>query len=176
VDRYTLTKIFETATWAPTHRMTEPWQIKIYEGEAKHDFASLIIESYIRSGYASNGKEEKTRKMMEGVKKFITDIPHHALIYMDKNADQRMYEEDYAAVCAFIQNAQLVAWEYQVGILWTVNPYLYDPVFTSAVGLDDEKHKLVAVLQIGYPERIPQKRKRTPISQKIEWVKRKTER
>lgn len=170
VDRRLLLDILEAASWAPNHRMKEPWQLYIYENHGVEVLADKIVESYIRLGYLKRDGEDK--KISENVKKFIIDIPHHLLIFLDRSEDERKYEEDYAAVCAFIQNAQLAAWNYGVGMLWTTSPYLYDHLFLESIGLDPEKQKAVAVLQTGYPEKIPVRKDRTPIARKITWCDR----
>ncbi|SEA42839.1 Nitroreductase [Thalassobacillus cyri] len=170
VDSGILKEIFAAAAWAPTHRMIEPWEIEVIQKEAASSFADLIIDSYLRMGYAEGYEEKKKCKLMEGIKQHILSIPHHALIYMEKDKDLRLYEEDYAAVCAFIQNVQLLAWRYGVGVLWTSNPYIYDAGFASSWGIDPKKHKIVAVLQMGYPNKIPEPKNRTPITNKLKFM------
>src|SRR5690625_6265040 len=99
----------------------------------------------------------KTIKMTDSMKDFLLEIPHHALIYFKKEEAPVRYEEDYAAVCAFIQNAQLAAWSYGVGMLWTITPYMHDPGFAKDIGLDSDEMKIAAVMQIGYPEKVSQR-------------------
>lgn len=170
IDRNIMEKIFGYASWAPNHRMKEPWRVKLFQGGAKHTLTEEIIQSYIRMGYAKDDDQLKIDQMMANLKQFLINIPHHALIYMDKDPDDRYYEEDYAAVCAYIQNAQLAAWEFEIGMLWTSSPYLYDTQFATSIGLDPEKQKLVAVLQIGYPDKIPKEKPRAPLSNHLEWL------
>lgn len=117
------------------------------------------------------GEDEKSRQTIQSIKRFLLDIPHHALIYMPIQKDSVRYEEEYAAVCAFIQNAQLAAWRFGIGMLWTITPYMHDPAFVSEIGLEHDKHKIVAVMQIGYPEKIPASKARTPIEEKMEMIK-----
>ncbi|WP_101843102.1 nitroreductase [Halobacillus sp. Marseille-P3879] len=155
IEEKELRGIFQTASWAPNHRMKQPWNVKMFQKDGAVDLAQLIIDSYKRSGFTDGYSEEKAEKMMEGIKKFLLKIPHHALIYMEKDQDFHRYEEDYAAVCAFIQNVQLAAWGKNIGVLWTSSPYISDEKFIEEVGLNEKKHKVVAVLQMGIPERIP---------------------
>src|SRR5690625_1611307 len=114
-----LIDIFSYASYAPTHYMKEPWNIKMYQGEGRHKLIDESMASYKRLGMFETGSEVKTEKMIASMKDFLLDIPHHALIYMPIEEDPVRYEEEYAAVCAFIQNAQLAAWIFGVGMLWT---------------------------------------------------------
>lgn len=165
-----LEEIFTYASWAPNHYMKEPWHIKMYQEDGKKAFVDAIIMSYQRIGMIKTTHDEKTTRMIRSMSEFLLDIPHHALIYFKKETNKVRYEEDYAAVCAFIQNAQLTAWTRGVGMLWTITPYMHDPNFAADIGLD-EQYKIAAVIQIGYPKKIPQKRDRTPITEKLEIIR-----
>lgn len=170
VDTAKLQAIFTSASYAPTHYMKEPWRIKLYQGEGKHVLVNAIIESYQRSGMIKRDGHPKTKRTIASISQFLMSIPHHALIYFEKESDPIRYEELYASVCAFIQNAQLAGWERGVGMLWTITPYMHDPVFINEMGLDDDIYKIAAVMQIGYPEKIPVSKGRTPIEQNMEII------
>ncbi len=170
VEQEVLEAIFEHASWAPTHYMKEAWNIKVYQGAGKERLVDEILESYQRIGMIPQNKEMKTMKMMQSMRQFLTHIPHHALIYFHKEEDPIRYEEEYASICAFIQNAQLAAWAYGVGMLWTITPYMHDPEFPASLGLQDETIKIAAVLQIGYPEKTPISKGRTPIQHKLDFI------
>lgn len=170
VPKDILEKIFTYASYAPTHHMKEPWRIKLFQEEGKEQFIKHVIESYQRIGMIASGQDAKTINTIQSISRFLAEIPHHALIYFTRNAEPVRYEEDYAAVCAFIQNAQLAAWDYGVGMLWTITPYMHDPLFASSVGLDSETDKIAAVMQMGYPQKTPQMKERTPIHKKMEII------
>lgn len=172
VPEHILTEIFSYASYAPTHYMKEPWNIKVYEREGKAPFISEIMKSYQRIGLFDTGSDEKTEKMIQSMSEFLLKIPHHALIYLPIEEDPVRYEEEYAAVCAFIQNAQLAAWKFGVGMLWTITPYMHDPGFAEAIGLSAEREKIAAVMQIGYPAGIPRNRGRTPITEKLKFIRK----
>lgn len=171
VPEHILTDIFSYASYAPTHYMKEPWNIKVYEGKGKAPFISEIMKSYQRIGLFETGSDEKTQKMIQSMSEFLLKIPHHALIYLPIEENPIRNEEEYAAVCAFIQNAQLVAWKFGVGMLWTITPYMHDPSFAEAIGLSAEREKIAAVMQIGYPAAVPRDRGRTPITEKLKFIR-----
>lgn len=151
--------------------MKEPWKIKIYEDEARSTFGEKIVDSYIRLALLKTSNENKRKKARESYNRFFTSVPHHILFYMEKE-DNGGYldDENFAAVCAFIQNFQLVAWEKGIGTMWTAKKTLIDEVFIRDIGLSPEKHKLVAVVQVGYPNKVPKVKERTPIEESIEWI------
>ncbi|MDY0408851.1 nitroreductase family protein [Virgibacillus soli] len=165
-----LKEIFTYASYAPSHYMTESWQIKLYQDKGKESFIDEIMLSYQRIGLVASPLDEKSKKMILSMTEFLMKIPHHALIYFEKLDDPIRFEEEYASICAFIQNAQLVAWKYGVGMLWTITPYMHDKDFIKAIDLEPTKHKIAAVMQIGYPESIPPNKGRMPIDKKLEII------
>jgi nitroreductase len=170
IDIAILKEIFTYGSYAPTHYMKEPWQIKLYQGNGKVTLIDAIIRSYQRIGMIGKNQEPKTIKMVDSMKGFLHKIPHHAVIYFTKEEDPIRYEEEYAAVCAFIQNSQLAAWEFGVGMLWTITPYMHDPDFYTEIDLDSATTKIAAVLQIGYPKKVPPTKDRTPITDKLQII------
>lgn len=170
IETEVLKDIFTYGSYAPSHYMKEPWNIKLYQEKGKRAFIDAIIASYQRIGMIKKNNDPKTVKMIESMKKFLSAIPHHAVIYLEKEQAPIRYEEEYSAVCAFIQNSQLAAWEYGAGMLWTITPYMHDPDFLSDIGLDSKVMKIAAVMQIGYPERVPRDKGRTPIENKLEII------
>lgn len=171
IDRDTLLELFQLTSYAPNHHMKEPWKIQLYEGEARSQFGEKIVDSYIRLGLLKTLNEMKLKKARASYDNFFRSVPHHALFYMDKEGDGGYVEdENYAAVCAFIQNFQLAAWNIGIGTMWTAKATLLDQQFIKDVGLSPDIHRLVAVVQIGYPNKIPKTKERTPIQNVIEWI------
>lgn len=166
-----IAEIFTYGSWAPTHYMKEPWNIKLYQEKGKIGFVQAIIQSYQRIGFIKGEQDPKTLKMIDSMTAFLLAIPHHALIYFKKEADPVRQEEEYAAVSAFIQNLQLAGWAYGVGMLWTITPYMHDPGFVKDIGLNSDEMKIAAVIQLGYPKSIPKTKGRTPIREKLEIIR-----
>lgn len=167
VETDILKEIFTYASWAPTHYMKEPWEIQLYQEKGKEKLVKQIIESYQRIDMLSSDNSPKAVKSITYIKEFLLQIPHHAVIYFKKDDNIIKYEEDYAAVSAFIQNAQLVAWTKGVGMLWTITPFMHDNNFSQNIGINPNEYKIAAVMQIGYPEKIPKPKQRTSIEKKI---------
>lgn len=170
VDRELLIHLFNEAAYAPNHQLKEPWKIKMYEGESRSAFGEKIVDSYIRLGLLDSLTDEKLKRARQSYDRFFRSVPHHALFYMEKEDDGGyLDDENYAAVCAFIQNFQLAGWAKGIGTMWTAKPTLRDEVFINDIGLSPEKHRLVAVVQIGYPKLTPRSKGRMPVEDSIEW-------
>ncbi|MFD2043895.1 nitroreductase family protein [Ornithinibacillus salinisoli] len=174
IRRELLIELLEHASYAPNHHMKEPWKLKVYEDESRSIFGEKVVDSYIRLGLLKTLKEEKLKKARIAYDRFFTSVPHHILFYMDKE-DNGGYidDENYAAVCAFIQNFQLLAWEKEIGTMWTAKETLRDEVFINDIGLSPDKHRLIAVVQVGYPNKVPKGKERTSICDSIDWIQTK---
>lgn len=170
IDMAILKEIFTYGSYAPSHYMNESWRIKLYQGAGKEKLVDAIIKSYQRIGMLPAGDTPKAVRSAQSIAGFLLQIPHHALIYYNKPQDPIRNEEEYASVAAFIQNCQLAGWEYNVGMLWTITPYMHDEEFIKEIGLDREKHKISAVLQIGYPEKVTRKKERAPVEEFLEVI------
>jgi len=170
IDEQVLKAIFTYGSWAPSHYMKESWNIKLYQGDGKQRLIDAIIASYRRIGMLKPENDPKSERMATSMRAFLMEIPHHALLYFPIDPDPIRYEEEYASVCAFIQNIQLAGWSYGVGMLWTITPYMHDQGFADDVGLDSERMKIAAVMQIGYPKQTSRNKGRTPIEQKMEII------
>jgi len=166
----TLKEIFTYGSFAPSHYMTESWRIKLFQGKGKKKLVEAIIKSYQRIGMLPADDSEKARRTRDSIGGFLLTIPHHALIYYEMPTELIRNEEEYASISAFIQNSQLAAWEYGVGMLWTIAPYMHDEQFYEEVGLQQGRHKITAVMQIGYPEKVTRKKPRTPVEKWLEVI------
>lgn len=152
-----LSELLEVASWAPNHKLRQPWRFIIYNGQGTKSLAGVIENAVAKGG--------KMKKSPEEMKKYFLSIPAHILVVMQEDPQPFIREEDYAATCALIQNFQLAAWERDLGVFWKTDSYLTLPDFREGVGVKPGE-KIVAILHVGYPDMIPKPRSRTPITEK----------
>ncbi|WP_433750708.1 nitroreductase family protein [Falsibacillus pallidus] len=137
LDKNKVLEWLEAASWAPNHKMTEPWEILFVGPETraeinhKIDFGGAPIVMVVLS---KKGKTEVER------------------------------EENMAATACFIQNFMLAAWSEGVGTFWS--SAAASKRNRDILNISDE-YDVVGVISAGYPEEIPDPKPRTPISQKI---------
>lgn len=153
-----LSELLEVASWAPNHKLREPWRFIIYNGEGREVLGNAM------ANIASKGA--KMKKSPEEIKKHYETIPAHILVVMPEDPQPFIREEDYAATCALIQNFQLAAWERGIGVFWKIDSFLTLPEFREAAGVCPGE-KIAAILHVGYFDNIPKPRNRTPIDKKL---------
>lgn len=127
----------EAASYAPNHRMNEPWEILFLGPETR---AKL------------NHKTD------------LGGAPI-ALAVLSKPASKQLErDENVMAVSCFIQNFMLLAEEAGAGVFWS--SIGAQPQNRELLGAVDGA-EVVGVLGVGYPAEIPALKPRTPIADKV---------
>ena len=136
VDETLVNAALQTATMAPNHRMTEPWEVVFVGPKARAalnhgaDFGGAPIVLAVLSNRGQNELER---------------------------------EENLVATACFVQNFLLLLHAVEVGTRWASLGSL--PKNREILGAA-EKYDVVGVFGIGYPSEIPAPKMRTPISEK----------
>lgn len=137
VSEHDLTSWLEAASYAPNHRMTEPWELLFIGPETraelrhKTDFGGAPVLIGVLSKTADTSTER---------------------------------DENVMAVSCYIQNFMLAAQEAGVGVFWSS---LGGTARGREILGVTEAHDVIAVLAVGYPAEIPAAKTRTPVAAKI---------
>ncbi|MEK4007009.1 nitroreductase family protein [Paenibacillus sp. FSL H3-0333] len=130
----------EAASYAPNHRMNEPWEL-------------LFIGPQTRA--AMNHKTD-----FGGAPVLIGVLSKSAATTMER-------EENIMAVSCFIQNFMLAAHEAGAGVFWSS---LGGTAKGREVLSVPEEQDVIAVLAVGYPSEVPAVKQRTPMTDKITYL------
>lgn len=160
VEKELLIELLNDATWAPNHQHREPWKCKLFIGEGRKTLVDAVLHSFTEEEQAKRGKILSDR---------FLSTPAQIVVYMDEDPRQVQRDEDYAAVCAFMQNFQLLAWERGLGCVWKSGGLNYNPLFIEGIGLT-KGQRIVGILHIGYFDKKPEGKERTPITKKMEVI------
>ncbi|MDM5153540.1 nitroreductase [Bacillus sp. DX1.1] len=158
VAKELLIELLNDATWAPNHRHREPWQCKLFIGEGRKTLVEAVLNSFT---------DEEREKRGQILSDRFMSTPAQIVVYMDEDPRQVQRDEDYAAVCAFMQNFQLLAWERGLGAVWKSGGLNYNPIFMEGIGLT-KGQRIVGILHLGYFDKAPEGKARTPITEKLE--------
>lgn len=151
-------ELLDVAVWAPNHKMREPWRFMAFVDEGKEQLVTFLQEDKSRGRHAQPMKPAKVEHLLT--------TPVFVAVVMPVDPRPAIFEEDLAAVSALIQNFQLAAWERGVGVLWNTMSSIYSPELHGQIGVE-RGEKLVALLQIGYPDAIPKERERTAVEERF---------
>jgi nitroreductase len=137
VDLDLLKSWLEVATYAPNHRMTEPWKVLFLGPETR-----AKINHKTNFGHAPVA---------------IAILSKHGATEVEKN-------ENMVAVSCFIQNFMLLAWSNGIGTSWS-SLGVSQSVRNTLKVPDD--YEVVGIFGVGFPEEIPIAKNRTTIDNKI---------
>jgi nitroreductase len=166
VDDAIVEQILINATWAPNHGQTEPWQFTVFTEEGLHKFAAFQAELYKQDAGADFNEGKYTKLLQQPLK-----ASHIIAIGMKRTTTKRIPEiEDIEAVACAVQNIYLSVTAYELGGYWTTGGVTYMEQAKAYFGLKDED-KLLGFYYIGHIGIPSPATKRTPIEEKVSWVK-----
>ena len=114
IDDEVLNEIFESANFAPQHKKTKPWRLKIFRGEEKDKLGEKLAELYKSTTSPATFLEKKYISISEKISQ--TD----AIITICVNFSGLVPEwEEIAATSMAVQNMYLTAFANEIGCYWS---------------------------------------------------------
>jgi nitroreductase len=159
--REVLERIIEAATWAPNHRLTEPWRFTVIAGDERARFGDALA-AWLRGPHGPEGIAEKAIESTR-VKPLRSPILI-VVAQQGRHDDPEMDLEDYAACCCATENLLLAAHAEGLAAKWSTGDMTIMPPALDYCGLA-EGDRIVAYIYLGYPaeaEREPQRATRKP--------------
>ena len=166
--RELIEELLEAATWAPNHRLNEPWRFFVVAGEARERFGELMAADACAS--LDDPTEEKRRGMIESQMKKATRSPVIIAVACDPPSSPRIDPvEDVCAVACGVQNMMLAAHARGLATKWSSGQACYSPAIKSFFGLTPE-HQILGYIYLGYPDESSGIGSRTPHHEKTTWL------
>jgi len=168
IEAEVIEAILESANWAPTHKLTEPWRFTVFHGEGLKRLAQYQANLY-KEVQTQRGafKEEQYQKLL--TKPLLAS--HIIAIGMQRDPKERVPEfEEVAAVACAVQNMYLAANAQGVGCYWGTGGITYYPEAKAFFGLAPAD-KLMGFMYMGYLKNDTWPAgKRQPVQAKVTWV------
>ena len=163
ISRAEIEIILEAANWAPTHKRTEPWRFKVFQGKSKENLADFLAETYKEK--TENYSEFKYNKYKTNPRKASCVIA----ICMQRDPNEGIPEwEEIASTAMAVQNMWLVAHELNIGAYWGspgIVKYMAD-FFHLEKG-----ERCLGFFYTGkYDEPLPEGQRKTSIERKTTWL------
>ncbi len=166
VDDAVIEKMIANARWAPTHKLTEPWQFVIFKGDGLQKLSEFQAELYRKKAERENTyTEEKYLKF----KNKPLECSHVIAIGMKRNEVVPEVEEICAVACA-VQNMWLTASAHRVGCYWSTGGVTFYDEAKPFFGLG-ENDRLLGFLYIGNvkSDKWPNGRRKS-MEEKAKWI------
>lgn len=158
--------ILESATWAPNHRLTEPWRLVVLAGDARQ-----TLGDFMGAQNATKFAEDDPNREIErarGAKKALR-APVVIAVGAEPSTASNVDEiEEIAAVACAAQNMLLTAHALGLGAKWSTGTITQNPDVKTWLGLSERAH-LLGFIYVGFPAMTSERSVRTPSASLTEW-------
>jgi nitroreductase len=162
IESEVLQDILEAANWAPTHRKTEPWRFKVFQGDARQQIADFMAADYLQKGGAET--DMKYKKVQK--KPLQSNIV--IALCMQRDPEERVPEwEEQMSLAMAVQNMWLMCTAYGIGSYWSSpSAIVNDPDFLGLA----EGETCFGLFYMGYHQAPEIEAKRGPIADKVTYA------
>jgi nitroreductase len=169
VDDAIVRQMIENATWAPNHKLTEPWHFVVYAGEGIQRLAEAQADVYKKVTEADGTyKEDRFQNLL--TKPALSS--HIIVVGMKRDAKKSLPEwEELGAVFCAVENMYLTAAAYGVGCYLSTGGITNFEAAKAIFGLGPDD-KLLGFLHVGMPKGELPDGKRKPVEEKMTWIAR----
>ena len=165
LEDHIVKQLLESANWAPTHKLTEPWRFIVFKGNGLKKLAEFQANLYkSKSTEVGNYDEAKYQKLL--TKPLLCS--HMVAVGMSRNEVVPEIEEVCATACA-VQNVWLTASALGIGCYWSTGGVTYYDEAKAFFGLG-EADKLLGFICLGKFDGTWPPGKRKPLEDKVTWV------
>jgi nitroreductase len=167
VDDNIVRQMIVNATWAPAHKLTQPWRFVVFTGDGIQQLAKSQAEIYLdvtmRNGTFRQDKHESLLK-----KPLLSS--HIIVVCMKRDPKASVPEiEEVGAVFCAVQNMYLTAHAYGVGCYLSTGGITYFDEARKLFGLDPED-KIIGFMHVGTPKAQPTGARRLPADEISQWI------
>ena len=163
-------EILENANWAPTHKLTQPWRFIFYTGAGLKTFGDYQAEMYKMRA------EKNGTPFLEGTYQKFKDTPSkasHVIALLMKRTEGSGIPvmEEISSVAMAVQNMYLTACAHDLACYWGTGGPTFWAEAREDFGLEGED-MLMGFFYIAKAasDTLPEG-KRTPIGEKVSWVR-----
>jgi len=166
VPREVLERALAAAVWVPNHRLTEPWQFFVLQGEARRRFGEIRRE--FRRTTLPNPDAPEVQPALARVYEDTVQTPAIVVVTAHTAEEPEIREEDAWATFAAAYAFMLALWSEGVGTYFRTGALRDYPPLREMLRLPPDR-RILGVVYVGYPAEVPQKR-RTPAADRTVWL------
>ncbi|MCJ0743023.1 nitroreductase family protein [Pedobacter montanisoli] len=163
IPRGVIEQILESANYAPTHKLTQPWRFIVIRKEAKlrlgEELAAIYKSTTTPEKFLQKKHDSFTLKTQKADCILALNVQYHP--------DKLPAWEELAAMACAVQNMALTAESLNVGAYWS------SPGMIEHLGkfLElNENEKCYGLFYMGYHNEQAREANRTPMIEKVKWM------
>jgi nitroreductase len=164
VPRETVVELIEAATWAPNHKMTQPWRFSVLTGSRREQLGQVWAQNA-----AASLPLEQRDAFIAGEAKKLLRAPTVIVVSVRTDANPIMAEEDLTATAAAVQNLLLAAHAKGLAAAWKSGKICYCPEVKHFLDLDPSD-RIIALVYLGAVAIEEPKLKPRDVTSAIRWI------
>ncbi|NRA38276.1 MAG: nitroreductase family protein [Planctomycetes bacterium] len=138
--------LIELASWAPNHRLAEPWRCYAMDIPGIQKLGNFFDRHPKIASWPESGKEHKLKKLRNVYLPQLSAIIH---VTSQKSSSELKDQENFAACAAAVQNILLAATERDLATFWNSSAGMRHPLTQEWLGVDCNTERFVASIWIG---------------------------
>lgn len=165
--REQIERLLEAATWAPNHKLTNPWRFIVIAGDARRAMGEMYKNLILQDAPEVTAD---VRMRADIAAKKPLRAPVTIMVVCETEDPPRRRKEDYAACAAAIQNMLLLAQSMGLAAKWNTGGVVDDPRFKAHFGLKPDA-EVVGLIYVGYADgALPAPPPRRPAVELTQWL------
>ncbi len=156
-------QILESANYAPTHKLTQPWRFTVIRKEGKAKLGETLGQLY----QAGVPAEKFLQKKFDSFGEKTSQASCILAINIQFSPDKLPAWEEIAATACAVQNIALTAEALNVGAYWSSPPLIEH--LDEFLGLAPNE-KCYGLFYMGYHNEEVREANRTPMAEKVTWI------
>jgi len=156
-------QVLESANYAPTHKLTQPWRFIVLRKEGKHKFGLELARLYKEHTPEPQFLQKKWEALVEKADQSSCIIILNAQLHPDLIPE---WEEIAAFACA-VQNMALTAESLNIGAYWSSPGTIKQlPAYFDM----EENERCFGLFFMGFHQESPRAARRSPMADKVRWI------
>jgi nitroreductase len=164
LPRETVMELVEAATWAPNHKMTQPWRFSVLTGAAREELGRVWAEAA-----AASVPAEQRDAFIAGESKKPLRSPTLIIVSVRTDPNPIMADEDLTATAAATQNLLLAAHAKGIAAGWKSGKICYCDEVKRFLELD-LTDRIIAILYLGLTAKEEPMVKGRDAASAIRWI------
>jgi nitroreductase len=165
VSRELVKEVLDSAMWAPSHHLTEPWRFLVIAGDERKKLGEVMaIARESNSGGVPAPQERLDRERAKPLAASVII----AIVSCPKQGKDIVPQEEVIAAGAALQNMLLAAHSLGLGTKLVTGLHAYSGHVRQFLELKDSE-LLVCLVYLGYPDGETQLGKRSNLDDKVSW-------
>lgn len=161
-------KILDAAIWAPSPSLSEPWRFTVLGPKVREAVARALsdqTDAFQQAVAAFDSAAARPGLRFESVGAMVA-----VSCAASRESNDRVKRDNFAAICAAIQNMQLAAWAEGVGACVVDDHASRSAKVQTLLGLSQRGEELVGMIALGYPASVPEKMNRRSAQVYTRWL------